>query len=161
MGAAATTPLTRRLGIKPGHEVVVMGMVPPSFVARLDLPPGARVFRRLRPGPIDVLISFTDTLAELERRFALLTSRLHPDGAMWVCWPTAQARRPTDITPDVIRRVGLAGGMIDNKACAIDPSWRGLRLVVRPENRAALAYRAEPPLSVRRRRTTQPGKRPE
>jgi len=53
-----------------------------------------------------------------------------------------------------IRRIGLAGGLVDNKVCAIDETWSGLRLVVRVENRAAVAYRAEPPLSVRRRRAT-------
>jgi hypothetical protein len=79
---------------------------------------------------------------------------MHPAGALWIAWPKKASRRATDITEDVVRRIGLAGGLVDNKVCAIDETWSGLRLVVRVENRAALAYRAEPPLKVRRRRAS-------
>jgi hypothetical protein len=156
---AGTIPLARKLGLKPGHVVVVLGKPPPGFVKALALPDGARLYQRLRPGPIDVLVYFVDRVAELERRFANLTGRMHPDGGLWVAWPKQASRRPTDLTEDVIRRIGLAGGLVDNKVCAIDEVWSGLRLVVRTENRDAVAYRAEPPLSVRKRRATQPPRR--
>lgn len=156
MAGTAATPLAKKLGIKPGHVVVAIGKAPATFANRLELPPGARLYQRLRPGPIDVLVYFVDKVTELERRFANLTGRMHPDGALWVAWPKQASRRPTDLTEDVIRRIGLAGGLVDNKVCAIDDVWSGLRLVVRLENRDAVAYRAEPPLSVRRRRATQP-----
>jgi hypothetical protein len=41
----------------------------------------------------------------------------------------------TDLTEDVARAVGLAHGLVDNKGCAIDETWSGLRLVHRLENR--------------------------
>lgn len=154
MAGYSSTPLAKKLGIKPGHAVVVIGDEPAAFGRGLEVPEGARVFRKLRPGPIDVLVYFVDRVSELERRFATLTSRMHPDGGMWIAWPKKASRRTTDLTEDVIRRIGLAGGLVDNKVCAIDETWSGLRLVVRVENRAAVAYRAEPPLSVRRRRAT-------
>jgi hypothetical protein len=31
--------------------------------------------------------------------------------------------------------VGLAAGLVDNKVCAIDETWSGLRIVHRLENR--------------------------
>ena len=157
MAGYSGTPLAKKLGIKPGHEVVVLGKVPASFASAVEVPDGARVFRQLRPGPIDVLVYFVDRVTELERRFAVLSSRMHPDGGLWIAWPKKTSKRPTDITEDVVRRIGLAGGLVDNKVCAIDEVWSGLRLVVRVENRAAVAYRAEPPLSVRRRRATNTG----
>jgi hypothetical protein len=86
-----------------------------------------------------------------------LLTRLHPAGGFWVAWPKKASKKPTDITEDVVRRIGLAGGLVDNKVCAIDEVWSGLRLVVRVENREAVAYRAEPPpanATRRRRRTT-------
>jgi hypothetical protein len=43
---------------------------------------------------------------------------------------------PTDITEDTVREVGLPTGMVDNKVCAIDDTWSGLRLVLRRELRA-------------------------
>ncbi|MBL8627962.1 MAG: DUF3052 family protein [Myxococcales bacterium] len=167
MAGYSGTPLAKKLGIKPGHAVVVLGDEPRTFASAVEVPEGARVFRTLRPGPIDVLVYFVDRVTELERRFAALTARMHPDGALWIAWPKKASKRPTDLTEDVIRRIGLAGGLVDNKVCAIDDVWSGLRLVVRVENRAAVAYRAEPPLSVRRRRATAPaapapsGRRPE
>ena len=154
MAGYSGTPLAKKLGIKPGHAVVAMGEEPASFADAIELPEGARLFHQLRPGPIDVLVLFVDRVAELERRFATLTARMHPAGGLWIAWPKKTARRLTDITEDVVRRIGLAGGLVDNKVCAIDDTWSGLRLVVRVENRAALAYRAEPPLKVRRRRAS-------
>lgn len=161
MGAMAGysgTPLAKKLGIKPGHAVVALGAEPAGFADAVELPDGARLFHTLRPGPIDVMVYFVDRLGELERRFATLASRMHPAGGLWIAWPkktSARVRKePSDITEDVVRRIGLAGGMVDNKVCAIDDTWSGLRLVVRVENREALAYRAEPPLRVRRRRAS-------
>ena len=100
----------------------------------------------------DVIILFVDKLAELERRMSPVLARLHPDGGLWIAWPKKAARKPTDITEDVVRRIGLAGGLVDNKVAAIDDVWAGLRLVVRVENREAVAYRAEPPAPKRKPR---------
>ena len=33
--------------------------------------------------------------------------------------------------------------MVDTRVCAIDRVWSGMRLVISPENRDALAYRVE------------------
>lgn len=159
MAGYSGTPLAKKLGIKPGHAVVAIGDEPADFARGLELPEGARLFHQLRPGPIDVTIYFVDRLAELERRFATLTSRMHPDGALWIAWPKKASKRGSDITEDVVRRIGLAGGLVDNKVCAIDDVWSGLRLVVRVENRPALAYRAEPPLKARRPRSTTAARR--
>ena len=146
------TPLAKKLGIKPGSAVALLGLAPASFEPRLELPEGARLFRQLRPTPFDVIIVFVDRLAKLERRLGHLLARLHPAGGLWVAWPKQASRRTTDITEDVVRRVGLAGGLVDNKVCAIDDTWSGLRLVVRVENREAVAYRAEPPAPKRKPR---------
>ena len=152
MAGPSGTPLAKKLGIKPGHAVAVLGLAPASFEPNLDLPEGARISRQLRPTPYDVIIVFVDRLTELERRFGPIVARLHPAGGLWVAWPKKAARRTTDITEDVVRRVGLAGGLVDNKVCAIDDTWSGLRLVVRVENREAVAYRAEPPAPKRKPR---------
>jgi hypothetical protein len=158
MAGYSGTPLAKKLGIKPGHVVVVTGGVPSGFEDELDLPEGVRLFRQLRPGPVDVMVYFVTRVAELERKWADLVHRMHPDGGLWVAWPKKAAKRPTDITEDVVRRIGLAGGLVDNKVCAIDDVWSGLRLVVRVEDRGALAYRVAPaapaPTQRRRRRTT-------
>jgi hypothetical protein len=157
MAGYSGTPLAKKLGIKPGHIVVVAGGAPSGFVGTLEMPEGARLFRQLRAAT-DVTVFFVDRVAELERRWSDLVERMHPDGGLWVAWPKKASGRRTDITEDVVRRIGLAGGLVDNKVCAIDDVWSGLRLVVRVEDRAAVAYRAAPagtlPAPPRRRRRT-------
>jgi hypothetical protein len=58
-----------------------------------------------------------------------------PDGGLWIAWPKRASGVPTDLTEDVARAVGLAHGLVDNKVCAIDETWSGLRLVHRLEHR--------------------------
>ena len=41
----------------------------------------------------------------------------------------------SDLTENTVRDVGLPKGLVDNKVCAIDETWSGLRLVIRKENR--------------------------
>lgn len=154
---AAGTALPKKLGIKDGHTVVALN-APDGFERALALADeDVKLYSVLRVGPVDVVVLFVDRVADLEKRFGEITSRMHPEGGFWVAW---RKRRPTDVTPEVIRCVGLAGGMIDNKICEIDEIWSAVRLVVRIENRDALAYRAVPPLRALRmvRRSRRPSR---
>jgi hypothetical protein len=42
---------------------------------------------------------------------------------------------PTDLDENRIRAVGLSAGLVDNKVCAIDATWSGLRFVIRLRDR--------------------------
>jgi Protein of unknown function (DUF3052) len=130
------TPLTRKLGIRPGARVVLSG-APPGAEALLDgLPDGVRLARRLA-GAVDVIVLFADRRADLARRLPVAQAAMRPDGGLWVAWPKRASGVPTDITEDVVREMGLAAGLVDNKVCAIDATWSGLRLVVRVRDRPA------------------------
>jgi hypothetical protein len=126
------TPLARKLGIRPGDSLALLS-APDGFVID-DLPTGVEVRRRARPG-CDVIVSFHTRRAELARRFPTLICALVADGGLWVAWPKRAARVDTDITEDVVREVALPTGMVDNKVCAIDDTWSGLRLALRKELR--------------------------
>ena len=41
----------------------------------------------------------------------------------------------TDLNENVLRDVCLPHGLVDNKVCAVDDDWSGLRFVWRLENR--------------------------
>ena len=56
-------------------------------------------------------------------------------GGIWIAWPKKASGVETDVTEDVIRAAALPTGLVDNKVCAIDETWSGLRLVVRRELR--------------------------
>jgi hypothetical protein len=151
MAGYSGQPLPKKLGIKAGHKVCLIN-APGSFERHLSND-DVRIAHDLRLPPVDVVVLFVDRLVELERRFVEIATRLHPAGGFWVAW--SKGRRGNDITEDMVRRIALAAGMIDNKACSID-GWAGVRLVVREENRDAVAYRAEPPPSISSRRLRRP-----
>jgi hypothetical protein len=85
----------------------------------------------------DIFILFGRWADELEESFQDAAALLPPDGAIWVAWPKRSSGVETDITEDTLRDLFLPTGMVDNKVCAIDNIWSGLRFVVRKENRAA------------------------
>jgi hypothetical protein len=128
------TPLPKKLGITSGARVALVS-APPGFERELEpLPPGARVSRRVGNG-VDVVVFFTTRRRDLERRFPKLAGALDPAGGLWIAWPKRSSGVDTDLTEDVTREVGLPTGLVDNKVCAIDATWSGIRFVIRKENR--------------------------
>ncbi|MCC6830766.1 MAG: DUF3052 domain-containing protein [Thermoleophilia bacterium] len=124
------TPLWKKLGIREGARVGLLG-APDGAEALLEpLPAGVRLLRRLAGG-LDVAVLFTDSAAHLERRLPAVRAAMTPAGGLWVAWPKRSSGVPTDLTEDVARDLGLAAGLVDNKVCAIDATWSGLRLVTR------------------------------
>jgi hypothetical protein len=65
------------------------------------------------------------------KRFNDLAGRLTAAGGLWIAWPKKASGVPTDLTEDTIRDVGLGFGLVDNKVCAVDDTWSGLRFVRR------------------------------
>jgi hypothetical protein len=128
------TPLVRKLGITPQARLGLIG-APAGFDEALGaLPPGVVVRRRLR-GSFDVLVAFATRRAELERRLPSWRAALDQAGGLWVAWPKRASGVPTDLTDGVVRELGLVGGLVDNKVCAIDATWSGLRFVYRLADR--------------------------
>ena len=134
MSGYTATPLPRKLGIKEGHRVA-FPKAPEGFGKLVEpLPEGVSVRTRIR-GPLDVIVFFTPRRAELERRFASLAEALDPAGGLWIAWPKRSSGVTTDLTEDVVREIALANRLVDNKVCAIDEVWSGLRLVRRLADR--------------------------
>ncbi len=135
MAGYSATPLAKKLGIKPGHRVGLIG-APTGFAETLaPLPDDVRVATQAR-GRFDVLVYFAHREAELERRFDALARKIVADGGFWIGWPKRAAKLPADLSFDTIQRIGLAGGLVDNKVCAINEVYSGLRFVVRLQDRA-------------------------
>jgi hypothetical protein len=130
------TPLPRKLGIKPEARLGLIG-APEGFDETLgELPPGVVVRRRLQ-GPCDVLVAFFTERAVLERRLPALKRALDEAGRLWLAWPKRSSGVPTDLGDGPVRELGLAAGLVDNKVCAIDGTWSGLRFVYRLADRGA------------------------
>jgi hypothetical protein len=128
------TPLPRKLGIREGDRVAFVG-APDGFAETLEeMPDGVVVITHVH-GSVDVLVDFVTRRADLERRLAAWRKAIEPAGGLWIAWPKRSSGVETDITEDTIREVALPTGLVDNKVCAIDETWSGLRLVVRRELR--------------------------
>ena len=133
------TPLPKKLGIKEGTRLAVVH-APEGFDATLgELPAEAERLARLKPG-LDVVIGFYTSRHTLAREWAKLTAAVAPAGTVWLAWPKKASPKKsstvaTDITEDVLRELLLPTGWVDNKVCAIDDTWSGLRFALRRELR--------------------------
>lgn len=128
------TPLATKLGIREGSRVALW-RAPPGFEELLaPLPPGVRVGRRLGRDA-DVVVAFVTSRGRLEEALDRLRGAMHDRGGLWISWPKRASGVATDMTEDVVRDVALARGLVDNKVCAVDETWSGLRLVVRVSDR--------------------------
>ncbi len=130
------TPLSRKLGIKAGHAIALID-APPGFASTLaPLPDPVTVLDGLAGDmPLDVIVCFVVWRAELAAQLYALRARMAPACGLWVAWPKRAAKIPTDMTENVVREIALPTGLVDNKVCAIDQVWSGLRLVIRRELR--------------------------
>ena len=135
MAGYSGTPLPKKLGIKEGHRLALI-RAPDGFAGILGELPGVVTQIGLAgKAPLDVILVFVTRRAQLEKELAALRRRMALAAGLWVAWPKRASGVPTDMTEDVVREVALPTGLVDNKVCAIDDTWSGLRLVIRLENR--------------------------
>lgn len=130
------TPLARKLGIKPGHLVVLVN-APSGFEDELEgLPDNVTVKRDLRGSAlIDVAVLFASSQKTLDAKFRKLRERLAENGGIWIAWPKKSSGVPTDLSDGAARKFGLDAGLVDNKTCAVTEIWSGLRFVIRVKDR--------------------------
>jgi hypothetical protein len=149
MAGYSGTPLPQKLGIKPGHRVALLG-APAGFERVLGALPASVTLTSELSGKhsFDVIVLFGVVARELARRFGSSAKRLEPNGGLWVAWPKRASGIVTDVTENTVREVGLSAGLVDNKVCAMDETWSGLRFVVR------VADRPRPPPKPAPKRTT-------
>lgn len=135
MAGYSGTPLPRKLGIKEGSRVALVN-APDGFAAGTlgDLPDGARIVPEA-DAPVDVAVFFTEQHADLALRFPALKGLIEYNGGLWIAWPKKVPGVPFDLVENAVREIGLECGLVDNKVCAIDERWSGLRFVYRREDR--------------------------
>lgn len=128
----SATPLARKLGVREGSRVLVIG--PPRGFTLGAIPRDARMVGSTR-GPLDVVLLFVRTASDLRRRFPGPARALTPAGRLWVAWPKRSTKVDTDLTFEVVQRLGLDAGMVDNKSASIDEIYQGLQFVYRLKDR--------------------------
>jgi hypothetical protein len=131
MGTPVDVSLSTKLGVVEGSSVALLH-APVEF--SWTPPPGVQLWRRAR-GHADVALAFFTRRRALERQIDALSQLIVPHGSLWIAWPKRASGVATDITDHVTREVILRLGLVDNKVCAIDETWTGLRFVERRSHR--------------------------
>lgn len=136
MTGYSETPLAQKLGIVAGARLLVVHE-PAEFPAALGaLPEGVKRTSSFGgTSAFDVAVVFVRARSVLERSFPRVAARMTPAGGLWIAWPKQTSGIETDVTENVLRAVLLKTGWVDNKVCAIDERWSGLRFVLRKELR--------------------------
>ena len=107
---------------------------PPNFDALLAGAP-ADIVHLDRIASFDCALAFARSALALAAMFEKLTPKMVDTGMIWIGWPKKASGVATDLTEDVVRRVGLDAGVVDVKVCAIDATWSGLKFVRRLRDR--------------------------
>jgi hypothetical protein len=132
MAGYSGTPLAKKLGIFEGSTLALLGEPTTPVVA--GLPAGVTLKRQAR-GKADVVVAFFTERRDFERRIEALGAMIFPAGGLWVAWPKRASGVVTTMNENVVRAAVLPLGLVDNKVCAIDDTWSGLRVVWRRERR--------------------------
>lgn len=128
MAGYSSTPLVKKLGINAGMRVVLVS-APPGFRRELvDLPEGVSIGSRAAGAP-DLVIWFVTAERELARRIERMADLM--GSGMWIAWPKKASGVFTDLSGDLVRKTGLASGLVDYKVCAINDVWSGLKFARR------------------------------
>lgn len=134
MAGYSGTPLPKKLGITEGKTFATKH-APDGFADTLgELPATVEWRRQVRPG-LDVVVAFYTKRSTMVTDWPKLTAAVAPNGTVWIAWPKKASKVPTDITEDVLREELLPTGWVDNKVCAVDETWSGLRFALRRELR--------------------------
>jgi hypothetical protein len=144
MAGYSGTPLPKKLGIKE-HLRLAFINAPKDFEAYLGtLPKGAEVVKRAfnsskanssKAKPLDLVVLFVTSERALARDFAKLSEKLETNAMIWIAWPKKTSGVGTDLTFNIVQRIGLDAGLVDVKICAIDDTWSGLKFVFRLKDR--------------------------
>jgi len=134
MAGYSGTPLVKKLGIKPGFDIVFVS-APPDYENELDLPSEVTVNSRSAK-PLDFAQLFVKREIELQRKFSQYAKRLNASGMLWVSWPKKSSGVSTDLSENVVRKICLDAGLVDVKICAVNEIWSGLKFVFRLKDRA-------------------------
>ena len=125
----ADTRLPKKLGIRPGTVVAMVG-APKEFEKTLGkLPEGAVLHRNAR-GRADLTLWFTKSRKDFEGRLGRM-ARHAKGGGLWILWPKKTSPLASDLSQPIVRKTGLATGLVDYKVCSVDETWTGLKFTVR------------------------------
>jgi hypothetical protein len=117
MAQYAKVPLARKLGVRDGVVVVLIG-VPDEVRERLGLYEEGTTGERV--------LFFARSMRELENGFDAAAVRVKRGGGLWVMWPKKASGVGSDVTLPLVRAVALESKWVDYRICSVDDTWSGM-----------------------------------
>lgn len=123
----ADSPLTRKLGIKPGHRLLIVN-APEGYREKLvPLPEGVKMYITAEGGTFDFILLFVKSKADVDIHALHAVEALKPGGLLWLAYP----KKTSGITTDVSRDEGwdtLKNAHYEGVSLiAIDETWSATR----------------------------------
>jgi len=126
--------LIDKLGVREGMRAIVM-RAPKGYLELLpDLEERARVVTRLT-GRFDFIQYFATSVEQLGAVMPNLALHLEPNGMLWLSWAKRTSPLHTGLDENIVRKIGLAAGLVDVKVAAVTDDWSGLKFVYRVVDR--------------------------
>jgi hypothetical protein len=130
MAGYSNQNLVDKLGVKPGMRAIVM-RAPAGYLELMpELEERANLITRLG-GRFDFIQYFATSVEQLGAVIPNLASHLEPGGMLWVTWAKRTSPLHTGLDDNIVRRLGVAAGLVDVKVAAVTDDWSALKFVYR------------------------------
>lgn len=121
--------LFEKLDIKRG-KIVAIG-APENYPVLLGpLPAGTNITSDLM-GRCEFVHYFTSDQTELQQMFPKLKAHVPQGGALWISWPKKASQLFKGLNENMVRNIGLRGGLIEVKGCEINNDWSSMKFMYR------------------------------
>jgi Protein of unknown function (DUF3052) len=129
--------VTDKLGVKPGAAVRVVGRGDAELLTRVRAKAGRRLSNAHERA--DVILYWPRTAEEITPTLQELRDAIQPAGGIWVVTAKRDRTSATGmpyLNQDAVIPLGLAAGLVDNKACSVSENESAMRFVIRKKDRA-------------------------
>ena len=114
-----------KFGIQPGNVVALLN-APPDFTDTLEPLPKDVSFRRQMGADCDLVLWFVRSRRELQEGIGLRATRLAA-GRLWILWSKEASGQSDELTPALVRELGQAQGLVNDKSISVGRVWSGLQ----------------------------------
>jgi hypothetical protein len=123
------TPLSKKLGLKPGFKIKLINAPDYYYTLLTDLPTDLKEIKSPKIKK-DLIHYFANDAAQLNKDIEQLKNEIEVNGMIWISWYKKSAKMKTDLDENTIRDIALNKGLVDVKVCAVDEKWSALKLVI-------------------------------
>ncbi len=127
-------PLSKRLGIKPGHTVILCN-VPTTVFGTLGSEVRQVILQQTPGTNADMLIYFATDAKDLDAQFENLKQQIAKHGVLWIVWPQIISGITTDLKSATVRDIGKKHKLSEVGKCEIEYQYYGLKFVYKAQDR--------------------------